>query len=121
MQPSVIVRRFMLVSGLGELVPIILNTSLACGLTVRPRANTIVDTVTYLVDETSSSTVDGGLGRRSEPPWAGATSSRGNHGPVIRSRYPYPTYSGVGPAAGGLQGTHRLSYDPSIVRLYQRG
>ena len=54
MQPSVIVRRFMLVSGLGELVPIILDTSLACGLTVRARANTIVDTVTYLVDETSS-------------------------------------------------------------------
>ena len=53
MQPSVIVRRFMLVSGLGELVPIILDTSLACGLTVRPRANTIIDTVTYLVDETS--------------------------------------------------------------------
>ena len=40
----------MLVSGLGELVPIILNTSIACGLTVRPHANTIVDTVTYLVD-----------------------------------------------------------------------
>ena len=53
MQPSVIVLRFMLVSGLGELVPIILDTSLACGLTVRARANTIVDTVTYLVDETS--------------------------------------------------------------------
>ena len=31
----------------------ILDTSLACGLTVRPRANTIIDTVTYLVDETS--------------------------------------------------------------------
>ncbi len=43
----------MLVSGLGELVPIILDTSLACGLTVRARANTIIDTVTYLVDETS--------------------------------------------------------------------
>ena len=53
MQPSVIVLRFMLVSGLGELVPIMLNTSLACGLTVRARANTIIDTVTYLVDETS--------------------------------------------------------------------
>ena len=55
MQPSVIVRRFMLVSGLGELVPIILDTPLACGRTVRPRANTIsiIDTVTYLVDETS--------------------------------------------------------------------
>ena len=53
MQPSVIVLRFMLVSGLGELVPIILDTSLACGLTVRTRANTIIDTVTYLVDETS--------------------------------------------------------------------
>ena len=53
MQPSVIVLRFMLVSGLGELVPIILDTSLACGLTVRPHANTIIDTVTYLVDETS--------------------------------------------------------------------
>ena len=53
MQPSVIVRRFMLVSGLGELVPIILDTSLACGLAVIPRANTLVDTVTYLVDETS--------------------------------------------------------------------
>ena len=53
MQPSVIVRRFLLVSGLGELVTIILDTSLACGLTVRPRANTIIDTVTYLVDETS--------------------------------------------------------------------
>ena len=53
MQPSVIVRRFLLVSGLGELVPIILDTSLACGLTVRARANTIIDTVTYLVDETS--------------------------------------------------------------------
>jgi hypothetical protein len=54
MQPSVIVRRFMLVSGLGELVPIILDTSLACGLTVRPCANMIIDTVTYLVDETST-------------------------------------------------------------------
>ena len=53
MQPSVIVRRFMLVSGLGELVPTMSNTPLACGLTVRPRANTIIDTVTYLVDETS--------------------------------------------------------------------
>ena len=114
MQPSVIVLRFMLVSGLGELVPIILDTSLACGLTVRPRANTIIDTVTYLVDETS--TVDGGLGRCSEPPWAGATSSRGNHGPVIRYMYPYPTYGGVGPAAGGLQGTHRLSYDPVPIQ-----
>ena len=55
MQPSVIELRFMLVSGLGELVPIILDTSLACGLTVR--AKTVrehdIDTVTYLVDETS--------------------------------------------------------------------
>ena len=115
MQPSVIVLRFMLVSGLGELVPIILDTSLACGLTVRPRANTIIDTVTYLVDETSRrwswevfrATV-----------WAGATSSRGNHRcPVVRSRYPYPTYGGVGPAAGGLQGTRRLSYDAVILEV----
>ena len=53
MQPSVILRRFMLVSGLGESVPIVVNTSLACGLTVRPLANTIIDTITYLVDETS--------------------------------------------------------------------
>ena len=44
----------MLVSGLGELVPIILDTPLACGLTVRTRANTIIDTVTYLVDETAA-------------------------------------------------------------------
>ena len=110
----------MLVSGLGELVPIILDTSLACGLTVRARANTIVDTVTYLVDVLTRR-LDGGLGRCSEPPWAGATSSRGNHGPVIRSRYPYPTYGGVGPASGGLQGTRRLSYDPSLVGPDQRG
>ena len=61
MQPSVIVRRSMLVSGLGELVPIILDTSLACGPTVRPRANTIIDTVTYLVDETSTTVVLGGV------------------------------------------------------------
>ena len=81
------------------------------------------------LDLASSHVVDGGCARllnvdkalfgqlRSGPTelgaaLAGATSSSslGNHGPVIRSKYPYPTYSGVGPAAGGLQGTHRLSY-----------
>ena len=117
MQPSVIVRRFMLVSGLGELVPIILDTSLACGLTERPRTNTIIDTVTYLV----TGRLDGAPGSSSEPPWAGATSSRGNHGPVIRYRYPYPTYGGVGPASGGLQGTLRLVPDPNHLQDDQRG
>ena len=34
------------------LVNIILDTYLAYGLTTRPRANTIIDTVTYLVDGT---------------------------------------------------------------------
>ena len=43
----------MLLSTIWQFGIIILNTSLACGLTVSPRANTIVDTVTYLVDETS--------------------------------------------------------------------
>ena len=33
----------------------------------------------------------------------------------MSSRYPYPTYGGVGPAAGGLKGTRRLSYDPNLV------
>jgi site-specific DNA-cytosine methylase len=33
----------------------------------------------------------GGLGRCSEPPRAGTTSSRGTLGPVIHSTYPYPT------------------------------
>ena len=54
-----------------------------------------------------------------EPPWAGATSSLRNHGPVIRSRYPYPTYGGVGPAAAGcLQGTatgRALVRNPVVV------
>jgi hypothetical protein len=64
MQPSVIVRRFMLVSGLGELVPIVLDTSLAKGLralragsahgkTVREHDHRYRHSHTYLVDETS--------------------------------------------------------------------
>ena len=58
MQPMVIVRRRVLMSDLGELVPIIINTSLACGLTERPRTNTIIDTVTYLL----TGRLDGALG-----------------------------------------------------------
>ena len=50
-----------------------------------------------------------------EPPQAGTTSSRGTLGPVIHSTYPYPTYGGVGPASGGLQGARRLAYDPDPV------
>ena len=42
----------LLVSGRYVLVNIILDMSLAYGLTTRPRANTIIDTVTYLVDGT---------------------------------------------------------------------
>ena len=39
---------------------------------------------------------------------------------------PYPTYGGVGPAAGAqeptaVQGTHGLSYGEGIVRLYMGG
>ena len=59
--------------------------------------------------------IDGGFGRCSEPPRAGTTSSRGTLGPVIHSKYPYPTYSGVGTASGGLQGARRLAYDPGVV------
>ena len=117
MQPMVIVRRRVLMSDLGELVPIVLNTSLVCGLTERPRTNTIIDTVTYLV----TGRLDGALGSSSEPPWAGATSSRGNHGPVTRSRYPYPTYGGVGPAAGGAPAFRGLPLNPSHVRHDQGG
>ena len=51
MQQSVSIRRPLLVSGRYVLVNIILDMSLAYGLTTRPRANTIIDTVTYLVDE----------------------------------------------------------------------
>ena len=49
---SVSMRRPLLVSGRYVLVNIILDMSLAYGLTTRPRANTIIDTVTYLVDGT---------------------------------------------------------------------
>ena len=49
MQQSVSIRRPLLVSGRYVLVNIILDMSLAYGLTTRPRANTIIDTVTYLV------------------------------------------------------------------------
>ena len=52
MQQSVSIRRPLLVSGRYVLVNIILDMSLAYGLTTRPRANTIIDTVTYLVDGT---------------------------------------------------------------------
>ena len=52
MQQSVSKRRPLLVSGRYMLVNIILDMSLAYGLTTRPRANTIIDTVTYLVDGT---------------------------------------------------------------------
>ena len=57
MQQSVSIRRPLLVSGRYVLVNIILDMSLAYGLTTRPRANTIIDTVTYLVDGTYLSTV----------------------------------------------------------------
>ena len=96
---NVSIRRPLLVSGRFVLVNIILDMSLAYGLTTRPCANTIIDTVTYLVDGTY---IDGGSGRCSEPPRAGTTSSRGTLGPVIHSTYPYPTYGGVGTASGGL-------------------
>ena len=93
------------------LVNIILDMSLAYGLTTRPHANTIIDTVTYtLLTGPIYSCIDGGFGRCSEPPRAGTTSSRGTLGPVIHSTYPYPTYGGVGTASGGLQGARRLSY-----------
>ena len=52
MQQSVSIRRPLLVSGRYVLVNIILDMSFAYGLTTRPRANTIIDTVTYLVDGT---------------------------------------------------------------------
>jgi len=52
MQQSVSIRRPLLVSGRYVLVNIILDMSLAYGLTTRPRANTIIDTITYLVDGT---------------------------------------------------------------------
>ena len=52
MQQSVSIRRPLLVSDRYVLVNIILDTSLEYGLTTRPRANTIIDTVTYLVDGT---------------------------------------------------------------------
>ena len=52
MQQSVSKRRPLLVSDRYVLVNIILDMSLAYGLTKRPRANTIIDTVTYLVDGT---------------------------------------------------------------------
>ena len=65
MQQSVSIRRPLLVSGRYVLVNIILDMSLAYGLTTRPRANTIIDTVTYLVDGTLSTVVLGGvLGHR---------------------------------------------------------
>ena len=57
MQQGVSKRRPLLVSGRYVLVNIILDMSLAYGLTTRPRANTIIDTVTYLVDGTYLSTV----------------------------------------------------------------
>ena len=60
MQQSVSIRRPLLVSGRYVLVNIILDMSLAYGLTTRPRANTIIDTVTYLVDGDLS--IDGGFG-----------------------------------------------------------
>ena len=61
MQQSVSIRRPLLVSGRYVLVNIILDMSLAYGLTTRPRANTIIDTVTYLVDGTLSTVVLGGV------------------------------------------------------------
>ena len=42
--------------------------------------------------------------------------SRGTLGPVIHSAYPYPTYGGVGPASGGLQGARRLAYAALLVQ-----
>ena len=59
MQQSVSIRRPLLVSDRYVLVNIILDMSLAYGLTTTQRANTIIDTVTYLVDGTY---VDGGFG-----------------------------------------------------------
>ena len=61
MQQSVSIRRPLLVSDRYVLVHIILDMSLAYGLTTRPRANTIIDTVTYLVDGTLSTVVLGGV------------------------------------------------------------
>ena len=52
MQQSVSIRRPLLVSGGYVLVSVILDMSFAYELTTRPRANTIIDTVTYLVDGT---------------------------------------------------------------------
>ena len=88
--------------------------SLAYGLTTRPRANTIIDTVTYLVDGTYRRWFWG----CSEPPRAGTTSSRGTLGPCIHYTYPYPTNGGVGTASGGLKGARRLAYDPGILDEY---
>ena len=76
------------------LVNIILDMSLAYGLTIRPRANTIIDTVTYLVDGTFDLDycIDGGFGTwvmadgrggsdRGSP---AAPAARGRHGPRRR-------------------------------------
>ena len=52
MQQNVSIRRPLLVCGGYVLVNIILDMPLEYGLTTRPRANTIIDTVTYLVDGT---------------------------------------------------------------------
>ena len=65
--------------------------------------------------------IDGGSGRCSEPPRAGTTLSWGTLGPVIYYIYPYPTYGGVGPASGGLQGARRLAYDPDHIGCDQGG
>ena len=108
MQQSVSIRRPLLVSDRYVLVNIILDTSLEYGLTTRPRANTIIDTVTYLVDGTYRRWFWG----CSEPPRAGTTSSRGTLGPEIGYIYPYPTYGGVETASGGLQAARRLATSP---------
>ena len=116
MQQSVSIRRPLLVSGRYVLVNIILDMSLAYGLTTRPCANTIIDTVTYtLLTGVGTYRRCGGFGRCSEPLRAGTTSSCGTLGPVIHSTYPYPTYGGVGTASGGLQGARRLAYDPVVI------
>ena len=47
--------------------------------------------------------------------------SCGTIGPEVHSMYPYPTYGGVGPASGGLQGARRLAYDPGKPQFTSKG
>ena len=39
----------------------------------------------------------------------------------IRRTYPYPSYGGAGPVAGGLQGHSGRVADPNLIRYDQGG